>query len=183
MRSRKADEKMPREFNILATTSRGLERAACFELKYLLEQVGDPDANISRSGARGVIVAKTILDPFEVVKKLREILVERPYEFRYMLRIIPVEAIVTTDLETIVNMAKQLSSKIAEGETYRVTVEKRFTTLHAQEIVEAVAAIINRKVNLKNPNKILLIEVMGKSTGVSAITPEDIISVLKEKML
>ncbi len=174
---------MPREFNILATTSRGLERAACFELKYLLEQVGDPDANVSKSGVRGVIVAKTVLDPFEVIKKLREILVKRPYEFRYLLRIIPIEAIVTTDLETIANMAKQLSSKIAGDETYRVTVEKRFTTLHAQEIIEAVAANIDRKVNLKNPNKILLIEVMGESTGVSAIMPEDIISVLKEKML
>ncbi len=174
---------MPGEFNILATTSRGLERAACFELKYLLEQVGDPDANVSKSGVRGVIVTKTVLDPFEVIKKLREILVERPYEFRYLLRIIPIEAIVTTDLETIANMAKQLSSKIARDETYRLTVEKRFTTLHAQEIIEAVAANIDRRVNLKNPNKILLIEVMGKSTGISAIMPEDIISVLKEKML
>jgi tRNA acetyltransferase TAN1 len=183
VRSRKADEKMPREFNILATTSRGLERAACFELKHLLEQVGDPDANVSKSGVRGVIVAKTVLDPFEVVKKLREILVERPYEFRYMLRIIPIEAIVTTGLTDIASLAKELSSQIAENETFRITVEKRFTTLSSHEIIEAVAANIKRKVNLQKPNKVMLIEVLGKLTGVSAIKPEDVISVMKEKML
>jgi tRNA acetyltransferase TAN1 len=181
--SKRGANQMPRDFNVLATTSRGLERPACSELKYLLEKVGDPEANVSKSGVRGLIVAKTVLNPFEVVKKLREILVERPYEFRYVLRIIPVEAIVATDLDTIANMAKELGSKIAEKETFRVTVEKRFTTLSSREIVEAVAANIKRKVNLTKPDKILLIEVVGSSTGMSAITPKDMISVMKEKMI
>jgi tRNA acetyltransferase TAN1 len=174
---------MPRDFNILATTSRGLERGACSELKYLLEQTGDPEADVSKSGVRGLIVAKTRLDPFETVKKLREILVERPYEFRYTLRIIPIEAIVPTDLKAIGDKAKELSVRIAENETFRVMVEKRFTALHTHEIVEAAAANIKRKVNLVKPDRIILIEVVGGSTGVSAIKPEDIISVMKEKML
>jgi tRNA acetyltransferase TAN1 len=174
---------MPRDFNILATTSRGFERAACFELKYLLEQAGDPSADVRKSGVRGLIVAKTVLDPFEAVRILRGILVERPYEFRYTLRIIPVEATVTTDLTAIADKGEELSSKIGENETFRVTVEKRFTTLHADEIVEAVAANIKRKVNLAKPDKIILIQVVGGSTGVSTIRPEDVISVMKEKML
>jgi tRNA acetyltransferase TAN1 len=174
---------MPRDFNLLATTSRGLERGACSELKHLLEQIGDADASVSKSGIRGLIVAETILDPFEAVRKLRKILVERPYEFRYMLRIIPIEAIVTTGLTDIASLAKELSSEIAENETFRITVEKRFTTLSSHEIIEAVAANIKRKVNLQKPNKIMLIEVLGKLTGVSAIKPEDVISVMKEKML
>jgi tRNA acetyltransferase TAN1 len=149
----------------------------------LLEQVGDPEAQVGKSGVRGLIVAKAGLDPFEVVKRLRKILVERPYEFRYMLRIIPIEAIVSTDLRAIADRANELSSKIAEEETFRVTVEKRFTTLHTNEIVEAVAASIKKKVNLSRPDRIILIEVVGESTGVSVIKPEDIISVMKEKML
>ena len=179
----KRGTKMPKDFNLLATTSRGLERAACSELRYLLEQAGDTTADVRKSGVRGLIVAKTALDPFEVVRILREILVDRPYEFRYTFRIIPVEATVTTDLIAIADKAKELSSKIGENETFRVTVEKRFTSLHADEIVEAVAAKIKRKVNLAQPDKIILVEVVGASTGVSTMRPEDVISVLKEKML
>jgi tRNA acetyltransferase TAN1 len=174
---------MPRDFNMLATTSRGLERGACSELKYLLEQLGDPGANVRKSGVRGLIVARTILDPFEAIMELRKILIERPYEFRYMLRIIPIEAIVTTGLDEIANKAKELSAKIAEHESFRITVEKRFTTLSTSEIVEAAAANVKRKVNLAKPDRILLIEVVGESTGVSVVKPEDMISVMKEKML
>jgi tRNA acetyltransferase TAN1 len=174
---------MPRDFSILATTSRGLERYACSELKYLLEQIGDSEANVGKSGVRGLIVAKTRLDPFEAVKRLREVLVERPYEFRYMLRVIPIEETVTTDLEAIAGKAEKFSSKIAKNETFRITVEKRLTTLHTNEIVEAVAAKIKRKVNLVKPDRIILIEVLAGSTGVSVMKPGDIISVMREKML
>jgi tRNA acetyltransferase TAN1 len=174
---------MPRDFNILATTLRGLERSACFELKHLLEQIGDPSADVGKSRIRGLIVARTTLDVFQAVKSLREILVERPYEFRCTLRIIPIQAIVTTDVKAIAEKASELSSKIAEKETFRVTVEKRFTTLHTREIIEAIAANIKRKVNLDRPDKILLVEVVGGSTGISLIKSEDIISVMKEKML
>jgi tRNA acetyltransferase TAN1 len=64
-----------------------------------------------------------------------------------------------------------------------VTVEKRFTAIHTRDIVEAVATSIRRKVNLQNPDYIMLIEVVGGFTGLSLIKPKDTISVLKEKML
>jgi tRNA(Ser,Leu) C12 N-acetylase TAN1 len=38
-------------------------------------------------------------------------------------------------------------------------------------------------VDLEKPDKVLLVEVVGKFTGVSLIKPELILSVLKEKML
>jgi len=174
---------MPRDFNILATTLRGIERSACFELKHLLEQIGDPSADVRKSGIRGLIAARTALEEFHAVKSLRDILIERPYEFRFILRIIPIQTIVPTDLKAIADKASELSSKIGEKEMFRVTVEKRFTTLHTSEIIEAVAANIKRKVNLETPDKILLVEVVGGATGISLIKPEDIISVMKEKML
>jgi len=62
-------------------------------------------------------------------------------------------------------------------------VEKRFTTTHSKEIIEKVAAIIKRKVDLSNPDKVVLIEVVGAFTGVSVLNPQDIVSVQKEKLL
>ena len=174
---------MLRDFNLLATTSRGNEENACSELWYLLGEVGDSAATVDKTGVAGLIAAKTAFNPFEIIGKLRKILHERPYEFRYTLRVIPIEKVVRTDLGVIQRVATELASKIGENETFRVTVEKRFTQLSTKDIVEATAANIERNVDLNKPDKILLVEVIGGFTGMSVIKPEDILSVMKEKIL
>jgi tRNA acetyltransferase TAN1 len=174
---------MLRDFNLLATTYRGFEKKACFELEYLLEKLGDADAGINRSGIAGLVAAKTVLDPFEVLKELRETLRDRPYEFRYILRLIPIEKVVRTDLNDITDATKELGLRIGENETFRITVEKRFTAMSKLEIIEAVAASIKRKVDLDKPDKVLLIEVVGGLTGLSLMGSDGILSVLKEKMI
>src|SRR5208283_3986418 len=125
-------------FNLLATTSRGNERPMCNELLYLLkEELGDAQAETSKTKIRGLIVAKTMLDPCAAIEKLRAILKDRPYEFRYALRILPIERVVPTDLAEIKCVTAELSARIGENETFRVTVEKRFTALHSKDLIEA----------------------------------------------
>ena len=172
-----------KDFNLLATTYRRTEGHARSELRFLLEQIGDQTSIIDRTGISGLIVAKTILDPFQAIAKFREILKERPYEFRYLLRVIPVERVVQTDLNTVQSAVRELSHKIAEEETFRVTAEKRFTQTSTKELIEAAAADIKRKVNLSKPDKVVLIEVLGGLTGVSIMKPEEVLSILKEKAL
>ena len=175
---------MLRDFNLIATTARGNERQMVHEILYLLrETLGDLSAEASKTGVRGLIAAKTSLNPLDVVDRFRAILHERPYEFRYALRIVPIQRIISTDLEQIRWVAEELSSGISENESFRVTVEKRFTELHAKDLIEAVATDIQRKVDLDNPSKILLVEVFGKLTGLSLIAPNEILNILKEKML
>jgi len=174
---------MLRNFNLLVTTWRGNEENACSELWYLLGEIGDSAPTVDKTGVAGLIAAKTAFDPFEVIEKFRKILHERSYEFRYTLRIIPVEKVVRTDLGEIQLAATELSSKIGEDQTFRVTVEKRFSETPTQDIIEATAANIERKVDLNNPDKILLIEVVGRLTGLSVIKPNEILAVMKEKML
>jgi len=175
---------MLKDFNMLASTVRGNERAMVNELLFLLrERLGDREAVAVKTGVRGVVVARTCLDPYVAVGKLRGLLRECPYEFRFALRIIPVERVVLSDLEAIRDVCWELASRIGEGETYRITVEKRFTTLHASEIISVVAGGIRCKADMEKPDKVLLIEIMGAVTGVSLIESDGIISVMKEKML
>mgnify|MGYP000477654678 CR=1 FL=1 len=120
---------------------------------------------------------------FAVIKIGGAILQEQPYKFRYSLRIIPVEKVVRTDLDEVKCAAEELSLRIRENETFRVTVEKRFTSIHSRDFIKAAATSINRKVDLENPDKILLIEVVGGLTGLSLIKPSDVLTVVKEKLL
>ena len=171
-------------FNLLATTSRGNERPMINEILYLLrEELGDAEAQAAKTKIRGLIVAKTTLTPCAVIEKFHVILKERPYEFRYALRILPIEKVVPTDLEEIKKATAELAVKIGANESFRVTVEKRFTTLHTKDLIEAAAGDIENQVNLEKPDKILLVEVLGALTGLSLLKPNEILAVVKEKML
>jgi tRNA acetyltransferase TAN1 len=158
-----------RDFNLIISTPRGHENDACSPI-------------VKKSGVSGLIVAKTVLSTFKVIEDLRKMLKERPCEFRHTLRVIPVEVVVHTRLEEIRKASLKISSKIRDFETFRVTVEKRRTGLETREIIKVVAEDIDNKVDLDNPDKILLVEVLGGLTGVSVIKPRDIISVVKEKL-
>jgi tRNA acetyltransferase TAN1 len=174
---------MLRDFNLLVTTSRGNERETCDELRFLLGEIGDSKPEVEKTGVSGLIAAKTALDPREVVQKLRRILSERPYEFRFTFRVVPVEKVIQTDLVGIELAAVEFASRIDENETFRITLEKRFSSTPTQSIIEAAASSIKRKVNLEKPDWILLIEVVGSLTGMSLLRPNDVLSTVKEKML
>ena len=171
---RQKEERLLEDFNLLISTSRGNEREACSEIWYLLGELGDGAATVDRTLVIGLVVAKTKLDPFEVVQRLRAMLRERPEEFRYALKITPIEKVVSTDLNEIKKVASELSIRIRQGEKFRVTVEKRHTELSMADIIEAAAAEVNAPVDLEDPDKIVLIEVMGRLTGISVIKPSDI---------
>jgi tRNA acetyltransferase TAN1 len=55
--------------------------------------------------------------------------------------------------------------------------------LHSQDLIAAVASDIKQKVDLKNPDWVLLIEVLGGFTGLSLLRPNEILAVVKEKMM
>ena len=177
-----------KDFNLLATTSRGNERQMRSELTYLLkDDLGDPKPMVGKTGIKGLVAAKTSLNPCSVIDKFRAILQEHPYKIRYALRIIPIEKVVPTDLEEVKRAASELAANIQENETFRITVEKRFTNLHSRDLIEAavtgIDSVDERKVDLEKPDKIMLIEVIGGLTGMALIKSNNVLSVLKEKML
>jgi len=171
-----------RNFNLLITTARGTEEDASSEIWYLLGEIGDTASKVDKTGVSGLVAAKTILDPLVAIEKLRELLKERPYEFRYSYRIIPIEKVVRTDVAEIQKVVTELASKIKENETFRVTLEKRFTTTSSKDLIDAAAMNIERKVDLNKPDKIVLLEVVGGLTGISIIKPNDILAIMREKI-
>jgi len=172
------------DFNLLATTLRGHEGQLCSEMEYLLtEELGAAELLIEKSGISGLIVVKVSLDPFEVIEKLRAIIHEYPYKVRYALRVIPIQKVIVTNLDEVRQVSMELFKLLPEENTFRVTIEKRLTSLHSKDLIEAAASGVKRKVDLYKPDNILLIEVMGELTGISLIKPDDVLAVTKEKML
>jgi len=168
-------------FNLLISTSRRNERNACSEMWYLLGELGDKAAKVDITPISGLIVANTLLDPIEAINKLRENIKEKPWEFRYILKIVPIQKIVQTSGENIKKVALNLAKKISNQEGYKIAVRKRSTNLSSTDIIDMIAPDIKRKVNLDNSDLILQIEIIGEISGISLIKPNDILSVDIEK--
>ncbi len=158
------------------------ENDACTEVWFLLCKIGDRELLVEKSEVSGLLAAKTKLDPFKAIAELRRLLREQPQEFRYILRVVPIEVVVPTRLELIKKASLELSARIGENETFRVTVEKRHSSLSSKEVIEAVAEGINRKVDLLRPDSIVLVEIVGGLTGVSVIRPDGVLSIVKERV-
>ncbi|MEM3382691.1 MAG: THUMP domain-containing protein [Nitrososphaerales archaeon] len=166
-------------FNLMATTHRGLENEASSELFALLNQIGDESPDVIKTNVMGLLVARTKLEPIRVIEEIRRIVIEDPLRIRYILRIIPIDAVVETRIENIVEAVSKFTNRIDKEKSFRITVEKRRTNLSSSEIIRAVANIIDRPVNLEKPDWIVLIEIIGKFTGVSVIKPDQILNVIK----
>ena len=171
-------------FNLIATTSRGNERPMTNEILYLLkEELGDAEAQASKTKIRGLIVAKTALDPMHRDREIPRHPERAPIRIPLCPKNPAHRAGCANRFEEIKKATAELAAKIGENETFRVTVEKRFTTLHTKDLIEAAAGDIKHKANLENPDKILLIEVLGALTGLSLLKPNEVLAVVKEKML
>ena len=167
--------------NLIVTCPRHFESEASNEIKKILEEIGDESPNVEKSPLSGILFVKTGADVFQVSQKIREKISDEPWEIRYILRTIPIQEWFETDLEKIVLETKKLSEKIQQGEKYRITIEKRNSDVSSQEIITRVADAIKKDVSLEQPDKIILIEIFEKFTGMSLVNQNDILSVEKEK--
>jgi tRNA acetyltransferase TAN1 len=169
--------------DLLATSDIWSMSAACSELWMLLRAVGDETPTVTRTRVKGLIAAETSLEPVEAIRRIREKLREKPKGFKNLLRVLPVEATVPSELDEIVEATSRLADKIPGDESFRVTLEKRRTEFRSREVIDAVAEKIDRKVDLGEPDWVVLVEIVGKRTGVAVVPRDGILSVQKERAL
>jgi len=167
--------------NLIVTCARHLEGETEDEIIDILDELGDSDVKISVSSMSGIITVQTKLDPIEVVRKMREMLLDEPWSIRYCLRVIPVQKVVKTNIDEIEKIICEMSNQIEEKETYRILIEKRNSDISSKEIITKIANGIKNKVSLDFPDKIILIEILGIITGISILKKSEILSLEKTK--
>jgi tRNA acetyltransferase TAN1 len=167
--------------NLIITCARHLEPETEEELISILEEFGDSDVKVSITNMPGILTAKTKLDPIDAVRKIKEMLLDEPWSVRYCLRIIPIQKVIETKIEEIEKSIVELSDQILDDETYRISIEKRNSNVSSKEIITKIADKIKNKVSLEFPDKVLLIEILGNTTGISILKKSDILSIEKTK--
>ena len=167
--------------NLIITSSRHLEPEAADEIREILTDLGDNEPKVEISDLSGIIIVTTSLDPFTVVRKIREKILDEPWSIRYCLRIIPIQETVNTEKENIVSALLKYVNLIGPQDTYRITVEKRNFTISTDEIISEIADNIQNKVSLEKFDWLVLVEILGNKTGISVLKEDDVISAQKLK--
>lgn len=167
---------MQKKFNLLISCPRFHERDAMAEVRYLYLNIGDEGVKTQLTPFPGLITADTTLDPISSIHKLKEIISEDPTFLKFVLKIVPIEKVVETELENLIEIVKEFEKCISLNETFRITLKKRRSNLDTENLIFKIAAYIDRKVNLTTPNKIVMIQILGAITGLSLLTPEDLLS-------
>jgi len=168
------------DFNLLISCSWGLYGRAKKEIVRILEILGDEGPFVKRTIAEGIMGVRTRLDSREVIRGLRRLFDEDPSILQYTLKWVPVDLWTLSDLDSMKEGVRKLRNSICVGERWRMTVEKRrYDQHHKIEIIRTLADLINEKVDLENPDKILRVDIIGRYAGISVLTPQEVFSVAK----
>jgi tRNA acetyltransferase TAN1 len=167
--------------DLIVTCARHFEGEAKEEITGILDELGDPSADVSITDMSGILTVQTSVNSVEIIKKIREKLEDEPWSIRYTLRAIPIFQTVSTDVESITEAALNQIQKIKPDETYRITIEKRNSGISSSEIISKIADKIKNKVSLEKYDWIILVEILGAVSGISVLKDTDVLSVERAK--
>lgn len=169
------------DFNLLVSARPLAPRQARSEILARLRKLGEPAPEVAPTSARGVLAVNVARDPRRVIQQLRTLCERDPRAFRYTLKWVPVDRWAPAELPAMKEAVAGLRSRIGPGETWRMTVERRTETPHldVNQVVRSLAELIDARVSLNRPDKVLLVQLFDARVALSVVTPSDVFSVVK----
>lgn len=166
--------------NLLVTSQKGSEAKASAEFKEIALQRGHRKLHIEKAGFDGILEIE-IENSRDFIAFMRDYVRSEPFRVHFIQRMIPVDIVVDTTLEQIKEAATQIAPQVLEGETFRIDITERDSPTSRKELIDTIAGVVDRKVNLNSPDKVFNVEVMGEYTAMSVARPDEILSITKLK--
>lgn len=168
------------DFNLLVSTLPLAPGRARHEVVARLRTVTDTAPDVMQTMARGILAIKVTIDPREVVQRLRALCEREPRAFRYALKWVPVDRWARPELPAMKEAVAELRHRIGPNETWRMTVERRTDTLlDPNQVIRSLAALIDARVDLSHPDKVVLLQIFDDWAAFSVVAPGETFSVVK----
>ncbi len=155
---------------LLVTVPAGREGDAALELEWALGM-----ARVKRTDWRGVLIAETPLLREEALDRIRR------FETQSIFRVVPLDELVRSDEEEIMERAFEIAGKrIKPGESFAVRCRKRGGRIKSAKRIEiTLGAMIKENlgavVDLTSPMWYVVVEVLGRKTGIGVVRSEEIV--------
>lgn len=147
---------------LLVTTPYGKEEAAELEVLDCIFKE-DPNASFLQHGYGGLLILKTKLSSDEAAKLVKDC------PTAYIYKVIPVDAMVKSDLPSIIECVVNLVP--IEPRSFRVECKRRGHSIKSSRDVElAVGAVLKdlgHNINIRSPEMVVHIDVIGEWTTIS----------------
>jgi len=146
------------------------------EVRRCIEGVGEAVEELESSCVNGVFCIQVSGDAKQVVADIRDEFLEEPGTLNHTYHWVPVEKWVQANVEDMTSLAKELSNGIAEDERWMMHMHKRRHDMSSEDLVLALTDPIERgNVDLTNPQKIIVVEILGAMAAMALLTPDQII--------
>jgi len=172
------------DFNLVVSVWRNTEYWAARELRRVGNALGNPVLDVMPTGFDGLVTAR-VRDPVGFARGLRR-LVGAGYVLQYILRAVPVEAVVRPVINDIASTVVELSrGRLGPGEVFEVVVRKRGVEV-GKSVIER--AIVNRLIEARlgstarlvvGTDRVVWVELFPAVAGVAVIGERDMFSVQK----
>ena len=161
--------------NLLVTFDPVHEESAKAEISLILKEIGKT-AKIEKveEGLAELEAEK----PKETVKALKN---ADSSKFNYTFYWWSVDKWCKSSINDIQTCIKQIQEGIGADEKWKMDLAKRkITEKYPKDLIIKLTDVVEKqKVDLKNPDKIIKIEILGDRTAVSLLTPEEIFKAAK----
>lgn len=163
-------------YNLLVTYHSNRAGLAEKEVRRRVEEAGGNIDELESSCISGVFCIEVSGDAKQIVSNIREEFHEDPGTLTHTYHWMPVDRWVKASVEDMTEAARELAEGIDENERWMMHMHKRRHDMTSEELVLALTEPISKgKVDLKRPDKVIAVEVLGGMAGMSLVTREQII--------
>ena len=149
--------------------------SSCTEsVKKLMDTIGAKPTFL-KSKYHGIFLIN-VSKPKEVVKKLKALSKKNKELFGKTYRYIPVDKWVSSKVTDMAKAIKSLVPKIGLNEKWKMDLEKRYYHKYDyNELILKLTEVVNReKIDLKKPQKIIKVEIIGSSAAITLLEPDEL---------
>lgn len=163
-------------YNLLVTFHPNRAGLAEREVRNRVEQAGGAVEDIERSSVNGVFCVKVTGDAKELVAALRSDLREAPELLSQTYHWVPVDTWVESSEKAMMEAVNEIAQGIGENESWMMHVHKRHHPSHSEDLMLLLTDQIQKgRVDLRHPEKIVAVEVLGSMAAISLLERNEII--------
>lgn len=163
-------------YNLLVTFHPNRAGLAEREVRNRIEEVGGAVEDIERSSINGVFCVKVTGDAKELVAALRADLREMPEMLSHTYHWVPVDRWVEATDQAMIEAVDEAAKGIGEDESWMMHVHKRHHPKHSEDLMLTLTERVQKgKVDLRHPEKIIAVEVLGTMAAISLLERNELI--------
>jgi len=120
-----------------------------------------------------------IANPKEVIKKLKKLCEKDKDIFGRTHRYIPVDRWVASKVADMQSAVKSLVPEIGKNQKWKMELDKRYYhKMSYDDLIIKLTDVVDReKIDLKKPEKIIKVEVIGSNAAISVLNPDEQLAV------